>query len=126
VLLDQNEIDRPIRTILESIRDAWTAENGSISAGNRSEESKWVALYPAHAKLIKHPINQFHLVTTPTSAEQRVLLNNISWQTFETLLAEIGDNRASRLAYDQGQLEIMTPLCPMSIGTDSSSTSFSF
>jgi len=34
------------------------------------------------------------MVTTPTSAEQRVLLNNISWQTFETLLAEIGDNRA--------------------------------
>lgn len=52
------------------------------------------------------------MVTTPTSAEQRVLLNNISWQTFETLLAEMGDNRASRLAYDQGQLEIMTPLMP--------------
>jgi len=52
------------------------------------------------------------MVTTPTSAEQRVLLNNISWQTFETLLAEMGDNRASRLAYDQGQLEIMTTHAP--------------
>jgi len=39
------KIDRPIRTILESIRDAWTEER--VDIGNRSEESKWVALYPA-------------------------------------------------------------------------------
>jgi len=32
VLLDQSaNIDRPSRTILESIRDAWTAENGDTS-----------------------------------------------------------------------------------------------
>jgi len=55
------------------------------------------------------------MVTTPTSAEQRVLLNNISWQTFETW--RWGQSRL-RLAYDQGQLEIMTHSCPMSIGTD--------
>lgn len=43
-------------------------------------------------------------------AEQRVILSNISWQTFEQLLKELGDNRTSRLAYDEGVLEIMTPL----------------
>ena len=47
---------------------------------------------------------------TPELAEQRVILSNISWQTFEQLLKELGDNRASRLAYDEGILEIMTPL----------------
>ena len=47
---------------------------------------------------------------TPEIAEQRVILYNISWQTFEQLLKELGDNRASRLAYDEGILEIMTPL----------------
>jgi Uma2 family endonuclease len=47
---------------------------------------------------------------TPEIAEQRVILSNISWQTFEQLLKELGDNRASRLAYDEGILEIMTPL----------------
>ena len=43
-------------------------------------------------------------------AEQRVILQNISWQTFKTMLAEMGNNRNSRLAYDNGIVEIMTPL----------------
>lgn len=44
--------------------------------------------------------------------EQRVLLKNVSWHLFESLLEALGDNRSSRLAYDQGTLEIMTPLLP--------------
>jgi Uma2 family endonuclease len=47
---------------------------------------------------------------TPVIAEQRVLLSNVSWETFERLLEELGDNRATRLAYNEGLLEIMTPL----------------
>lgn len=45
-------------------------------------------------------------------AEQRVILSNISWQTFEQILKELGDNRSTRLAYNNGFLEIMTPLGP--------------
>lgn len=52
------------------------------------------------------------MVTTATPAEQRVLLQNISWQTFKTMLAEMGSDRAFRLAYAQGTVEIMTPLMP--------------
>jgi Uma2 family endonuclease len=52
------------------------------------------------------------MVTTRASSEQRVVLRNISWQTFETMLAEMGNDRASRMAYDRGTLEIMTPLLP--------------
>ena len=44
--------------------------------------------------------------------EQRVLLENISWHLFESLLEALGEDRSSRLAYDQGALEIMTPLLP--------------
>jgi Uma2 family endonuclease len=50
------------------------------------------------------------MVTTSTLAEQRTVLHNISWQTFETLLKETGEDRGSRFAYDCGTLEIMTPL----------------
>lgn len=50
------------------------------------------------------------MITTSTPAEQRTLLENISWQTFETLLTETGENRKSRFAYDGCNLEIMTPL----------------
>ena len=48
----------------------------------------------------------------PEIAEQRVILSNISWQTFEQILKELGDNRGTRLAYNNGLLEIMTPLGP--------------
>lgn len=43
-------------------------------------------------------------------AEQRTVLQNISWQTFEALLKETGGDRGSRFAYDCGTLEIMSPL----------------
>lgn len=51
-------------------------------------------------------------VLAPTIAEQRVILQNVSWRLFENLLDELGENRAARLAYDQGVLEIMSPLMP--------------
>lgn len=52
--------------------------------------------------------------TTPTSEKstsltQHVLLHGISWPTYKRLLAELGDQRASRLTYDQGVLEITMP-----------------
>lgn len=52
------------------------------------------------------------MVTTAPLAETRTLLQNISWQTFKTMLAEMGAERNSRLAYDNGIVEIMTPLMP--------------
>ena len=50
------------------------------------------------------------MIATSTLAEQRTVLHNISWQTFEALLKETGEDRGSRFAYDCGTLEIMTPL----------------
>jgi Uma2 family endonuclease len=47
--------------------------------------------------------------TVESRAEQRVLLRNISWETYERLLEERGDSRVPRLAYDRGELEIMSP-----------------
>ncbi|MFM7362943.1 MAG: Uma2 family endonuclease [Cuspidothrix sp.] len=43
-------------------------------------------------------------------AEQRTVLYDVSWDTFESLLKDTGENRGSRFAYDSGTLEIMTPL----------------
>ena len=50
------------------------------------------------------------MVTTSTLAEHRVLLNNISWELFESLLQEMGEQRSNRLAYHKGKLELITPL----------------
>src|ERR671933_888233 len=42
-------------------------------------------------------------------AEARALLRGVSWQTFKALMADIGEDRSCRIAYDQGILEIRVP-----------------
>ena len=41
---------------------------------------------------------------------QQLLVEDVNWQQFESILAELGERRASRLAYSNGRLEIMVPL----------------
>ena len=47
--------------------------------------------------------NWQHIIT------QTVVLKGVSWQTYQALLADLGDHRATRLAYDRGILEIIMP-----------------
>jgi Uma2 family endonuclease len=60
--------------------------------------------------LLNYKTYNFKMVATSTPAEQRTVLYNISWETFEALLKETGEDRGLRFAYDCGTLEIMTPL----------------
>jgi Uma2 family endonuclease len=41
---------------------------------------------------------------------QRIQLQAVHWQEFEAILDELGDQRASRIAYSDGVLEIRMPL----------------
>ncbi len=43
-----------------------------------------------------------------SAAEQRVVLDNISWSTYLAILND-AENRRGRIAYDRGVLEIMSP-----------------
>ncbi|MBW3587609.1 MAG: Uma2 family endonuclease [Cyanobacteria bacterium 0813] len=49
-------------------------------------------------------------VEQQTTPENRVILKGVSWSTFKALLADVGDDRAWRIAYDRGLLEIRMPL----------------
>ena len=49
------------------------------------------------------------LIQTP---QPGVVLKNISWQTYESLVNELAEQRGIRLTYDRGTLEIMTPSAP--------------
>ena len=49
------------------------------------------------------------MVTISAPVETRTLLENISWQTFKAMLADMGSSRNTRLAYENGVLEIMAP-----------------
>ncbi len=45
----------------------------------------------------------------PAPLSQQILLEGVSWNTYKALLDDLGDHRASRLAYGQGVLEITMP-----------------
>jgi len=43
-------------------------------------------------------------------AEKRVAFYHLDWQSYEKILEALGDNRAARITYYQGTLEIVIPL----------------
>ncbi len=45
----------------------------------------------------------------PNLQNQHILLQGVSWQTYQALLHDLGNHRISKLAYDHGSLEIMMP-----------------
>ena len=47
--------------------------------------------------------------TIKSPAEQKVILHNVSWGTYERLMDERGESRVPRFAFDRGKLEIMSP-----------------
>lgn len=73
--------------------------------------------YPFNLPVTQHIRLPYHsteaikqiMVATPQRAD-RVVLSHISWEQFERLLADLGDQRSAHVAYDNGSLEIMTPL----------------
>lgn len=67
--------------------------------------------------MIATPLSKPTNLTSTTIAEQvrplaenRVILDNISWDTFERLLTDIGDRRKTLFHYINSTLEIMSPL----------------
>jgi Uma2 family endonuclease len=49
------------------------------------------------------------MATMISPTTQPILLEGVSWATYECLLADFGDSHAARVAYDRGPLEIMSP-----------------
>ena len=47
-------------------------------------------------------------ITVPPG--QTIVLNDIDWDEFKAILEDLGESRGSRIAYNRGTLEIMTPL----------------
>ena len=46
-------------------------------------------------------------LTPPEQATQKVILDNISWESYQRLMEERGERPKPRYAYDRGRLEIM-------------------
>ena len=84
--LKVQNIDRPSRTILESIQDAWTAENGSIPVGNGADEAKWTQ--PIDAKVAMTPDEQIDY-TSGDELMQSKLLKTVARRVEGQILAEL-------------------------------------
>ena len=52
---------------------------------------------------------QTQLDTANKQTTQRVVLNHVSWRTYQALLTDLGNQRSTRLAYDRSVLEITMP-----------------
>ncbi len=52
------------------------------------------------------------MTATLIQSPDRVILQNISWQTYRSLIADFEREPAIRLTYDRGTLEIRMPLDP--------------
>ena len=52
---------------------------------------------------------QLELKQITVQPGNQLLLKDLTWEMFETILAELGENRASRLSYSNRTLEIMVP-----------------
>ena len=57
---------------------------------------------------VKKMLLELNPISVPPG--HKVVVQNVSWQEFEDILAKSGKNRAARIAYSKGILEIMTPL----------------
>jgi Uma2 family endonuclease len=49
------------------------------------------------------------LLSNAGQQTQHIVMRGITWETYQRLLKDLGDHRSSRLAYDQGVLEIIMP-----------------
>jgi hypothetical protein len=47
--------------------------------------------------------------TVKSPGEQRIVLRNIGWNTYERLLADHQNDSALRFTYDCGELEVISP-----------------
>ena len=79
-------IDRPSRTILENIRDAWISENGSIPDGNAAQEAKWTQ--PIDAKAAMTADEQTKYAATDELSQIK-LLKNAARRVEGEILAEL-------------------------------------
>lgn len=52
--------------------------------------------------IIPAQIDEFQIGDLRGKVTQKVVLENVSWQTYRALLTDLGDHRAARLTYDAG------------------------
>ncbi len=81
-------IERPSRTILESIENTWIAENGSVPSGNGENQETWTQ--PIDAKRVMTPEEQANY-QKPTNDElmQIKIIKNVARRVEAEIIASL-------------------------------------
>jgi len=59
--------------------------------------------------MISTQVSELDLDTFDGQLTQAIVLPNISWKTYQAMLTDMGDHRATRLAYNHGTLTLKMP-----------------
>lgn len=59
--------------------------------------------------MIATQVSELDLDSFEGQLTQTIRLSNVSWQTYRALLVDMGDHRATRMAYNQGVLSLKMP-----------------
>ncbi|HLO47579.1 MAG TPA: GIY-YIG nuclease family protein [Kamptonema sp.] len=81
-------IERPSRTILESIRDAWMAENGSMPIGNDSEQAQWNDPIDVKPTMTVEELASYESIAFDEIAKDK-LLKNVARRVEAEILSEL-------------------------------------
>lgn len=80
-------IERPNRTFLEAVRDAWIAENGTVPIGNSVDTDKWTQ--PVDVKGMMTPEEQQNYAGAIDELAQTKLLKNVARRVEAEILATL-------------------------------------
>lgn len=85
--------DRPSRTLLENIRNAWLSESGTLSPSDRSLESAWTEPIDAKVTMTADEHNSY---ASGDEMMQTKLLKNVARRVEQQILADL-ESRGSKV-----------------------------
>lgn len=91
---------------------SWSAFQSLVS--DLAPDTTLKLSYDAHGlQISQQPLSNQPLSNkkpSPAPISTQIVLSGVTWPTYQTLISDVGDERAWRIAYDQGVLEIRMPL----------------
>ena len=82
-------IQRPSRTLLESIRDAWIEENSTVPPGNGEDEAKWDQPIDVKSAMTDEEQASYSSLASLDELAQAKLLKKVARRVEETILDQL-------------------------------------
>ncbi len=71
-----------------------------------------MTMYTLPPKAVLRTLRGIDMASAASSPEQLVILDRVTWETYERLITEHGERCGTRFTYDEGVLQIMVSFFP--------------